>query len=112
MAKITTAEAVTKIFANAGTVFSVTFYKKGNRVGVGLNEVRTMRCRLGRTVKKGLAGGEAAYNPAEHGLVWAYLMAGDENRDEDPKHRRSISVAGITRLAIGGEEFEVDGAPW
>ena len=108
---ITTAEAVKKMFERAGTVFSVTFYKKGKKNGEGKNELREMRARHGSTVKKGLAGGEAAYNPADHGLVWVYLMKGDKNRDE-AKNRRAVSVAGITRLAIGGEVFNVDGEPW
>jgi len=110
---LTPAQAQTLIEATfqTGSIFSVTFYKKGKKSGEGKNEVRTMRARLGSTVKRGLAGGSPAYKPGEHGLIWVYLMAGDDQRDADPKHRRSIAVEGITRLVIGGTEYEVSGQP-
>jgi len=107
---ITPEVAAKMIFESGGTgtIFAVDFYKKGNKQGKGKNELRQFRGRLGSTVKKGLAGGPAKYNPAEHGLIWAYRMAGDQT--ETPGNRRSISVSGITRLAIGGKTFYVTGA--
>lgn len=110
-ATLTTGEAASMIEASNGKIFSVTFFKKGDKQGKEKNELRTMRAMLGENTRKGLAGGPAAYNPADHGLVWVYLMAGDENRTE-AKNRRSISVDGIVRLAIGGIEYAVDGQPW
>ena len=107
---ITTAEAARLIYSSNGTTFNVGFYKKGKKNGEGRNEFREMRARLGSTVKKGLAGGEPAYNPTAHGLIWAYLMAGDENRN-DAKNRRSIPISGIVELNIGGEKYRVSGAP-
>ena len=98
--KLTTTEAANLILKSK-TIFSVTFTKRST------GEVRTMRATLGANVKKGLAGGPAAYDPAQHGLIWVYLMAGDENRDADPKNRRSIPVEGISRLVLGGTEYEV-----
>jgi hypothetical protein len=102
------AEMITKT-GGTGQVFAVSFYKKGKKNGEGKNDLREMRCRLGSTVKKGLSGGPAVYKPDEHGLIWSYLMAGDERRNDDDKNRRSISVSGITRLAIGGRTYHVTG---
>lgn len=109
---ITPEQAAKLIFQTrqAGTVFNVGFYKRGKKNGQGKNDFREMRCRLGSTVKKDLAGGPAAYNPSEHGLIWAYLMAGDENRSE-ARNRRSIPVDGIVELVIGGQSYRVSGAP-
>jgi hypothetical protein len=109
---LTTAEAAMLIENSDGKIFSVTFFKRGDKSGKEKNELRTMRCVLGSRVKKGLAGGPAAYNPADHGLIWTYLMSGDENREPEAKNRRSISVDGIVRLAIGGEDYAVEGLPF
>jgi len=108
---ITTAEAAQLIELSNGKVFSVTFFKKGDKKGKEKNDLRTMRAMLGENTRKGLAGGPAAYNPADHGLIWAYLMAGDENRAE-AANRRSIAVDGIVALNINGEEYAVNGQPW
>jgi len=97
---ITTAEAAQMIENSNGKVFSVTFIKRTT------GEVRTMRAMLGENTRKDLAGGPAAYNPADHGLIWVYLMAGDCNRAES-RNRRSIAVEGIQRLALDGKTFEV-----
>jgi hypothetical protein len=109
MEVINTAEAIRKIYQTAsgrvgegyGEVFSVTFKKRNSW------ETREMRCRLGSTTRKGIAGGQARYNPQSHGLIWVYLMAGDENRS-DSRNRRSIPVEGIRKLVIGGREFIVE----
>jgi hypothetical protein len=108
---LTTAEASEIIEGSNGKIFSVTFYKKGDKSGKEKNEIRVMRAMLGENTRKGLAGGPAAYKPSAHGLVWVYLMAGDCNRAEE-KNRRSVSVGGIVRLAIDGKEFRVAGQPW
>jgi hypothetical protein len=108
---ITPAEAATLIYQSNGTTFNVGFYKRGKKNGEGRNEFREMRARLGSTVKKDLAGGPPAYDPTAHGLIWAYLMAGDENRTDETKNRRSIPVSGIVELNIGGEKYRVSGAP-
>ena len=105
---LSTTEAAMLIENSNGKIFSVTFFKKGKKDGTEKNEIRTMRAMLGENTRKGLAGGPAAYNPADHGLVWVYLMAGDCNRAE-AKNRRSISVEGIIRLALEGEEYTVEG---
>ena len=101
MQTITKQEAAAIIASTGGTVFSVTFVKRTT------GEVREMRCILGSRTTKGLTGGERAYDPDAHGLVWVYLMAGDVNRDADPKHRRSIPVEGITGLKANGKQYQV-----
>lgn len=106
---ITPEVAADMILSSDGKVFSCDFFKKGDRKGKGKNELREFRGRLGSTVKKGLRGGPAAYNPAEHGLIWAYRMAGDTT--ETDGQRRSIAVSGITRLAIDGRTYHVTGQP-
>lgn len=108
---LTPAEAAELIQESNGAIFSVSFYKKGDKNGKEKNEIRTMRAMLGENTRKDLAGGPAAYNPADHGLIWVYLMAGDVNRAE-AKNRRSISVDGIIRLAIHGKAFTVGGLPF
>lgn len=111
MEKMSVDHAARLIQTSNGKVLSVTFYKKGKKNGEEKNDLRTMRCMLGENTRKGLAGGDSAYNPKDHRLVWVYLMAGDENRT-DEKNRRSISIDGIVRLAIDGHVYEVDGRPW
>ena len=106
---ITTAEAANLIFSSRGKTFNVGFYKRGKKNGEGRNEFREMRARLGSTVKKDLAGGPSAYDPSVHGLIWTYLMAGDENRTDEPKNRRSIPVSGIVELNINGKKYRVSG---
>ena len=107
---ISTNQAANLIHQSNGTVFTVGFYKKGKKNGEGKNDFREMRARIGSSVRKGLAGGPAKYNPQEHGLIWAYLMAGDENRNE-ARNRRSIPVSGIVELNIGGHKYRVAGQP-
>lgn len=96
---ITEKEAVALIHGTAGKVFSCTFVKRSN------GEIREGRFRLGSTVKKGLKGGPAAYNPADYDLIWVYRMAGDES--ENPGQRRSIPADGIVCLTVGGEDYVV-----
>lgn len=103
--RITQQEAASLILDSAGLVFSVTFNKRSD------GSERTMRAIIGSRTRKALRGGEAAYNPAEHALLWVYLMAGDEGR-ENPEpfsgvNRRSVPVEGITALSIRGTDYEV-----
>ena len=105
---ITPEQAADLIFKSRGKIFNVGFYKKGDKQGKGRNDFREMRACLGSHVKKGLAGGPSVYDPNAHGLIWAYLMSGDENRCED-KNRRSISVDGIVELNLGGQTYRVSG---
>lgn len=116
MTKLTTAEAAALIFSTRGSnppcPFSVTFYKKGKKNGDEKNEVREMVCFLGSNISKGLAGGPAAYNPADYSLVWVYISNLDQNFDEDPRHRRSIAIDGIIKVKVRGVDHEVDGKPW
>jgi hypothetical protein len=115
MEVITVKEAVRKIFATGegvvgdgyGQTFSVVFRKRTPSKETGRRDLRTMNCRLGSTTKKGLAGGHAAYDPGQHGLIWVYLMAGDENRN-DSKNRRSIPIEGLRVLSIGGEVYAIE----
>lgn len=96
-------EAVDKILGTDGRVFGVTFIKRTT------GESRTMKARLGYTVKKGLAGGELNYSPTEKGLITAYLMKGDENRSEDAsKNRRMIPIENIKEVRVDGECFVVE----
>ncbi len=97
--QITECEAVDIIRGSAGKILTVDFIKRTN------GEFRSLNCRLGRTVRKGLAGGPAAYNPRDHGLVWVYRMAGDKT--ETPGNRRSIPYEGIQRVKIAGKEYIV-----
>lgn len=101
MQTISKSEAANLIENSNGKVFGVTFIKRTT------GEERTMRCMLSENTRKDLAGGPAAYNPADHGLIWVYLMAGDVNRAE-AKNRRSIPVDGLIRLALGGVEYVVE----
>ncbi len=97
--KITTQQAAELIHGTDGTVFSVSFVKRST------GEVRDGRFRLGYTVQKGLAGGEAPYSFEEKGLIPVYRMAGDTS--ESVGQRRTIPVEGIIRLKVAGQEYEV-----
>jgi len=116
MRTLTPVEAAAKILGTAGSnpikTFSVTFFKKGKKNGEGKNEQREMVAFLGSNVKAGLRGGPAAYNPADHGLIWTYEVPPGVTIEERPDRRRSIAVAGLIRLKIDREEFEVSGQPW
>jgi len=116
MRTITPTDAARLILDTAGTnpirTFSVTFFKKGKKNGEGKNTVRRMTAFLGSNVKKGLAGGPAAYDPAAHGLIWTYENPPGVSLEEVPSRRRSIAVEGLTQLRIGRETFEVSGNRW
>lgn len=101
--QITRQKAVELIENSGGTVFACTFLKRETK------EERVGRFRLGRTVKKGLAGGPPAYDPKAKNLIWVYRMAGDvsESATDDDKNRRSIPIEGIQRVTIGGETYIV-----
>jgi|APGre2960657404_1045060.scaffolds.fasta_scaffold31982_3 hypothetical protein len=92
-------EAARLIHETNGTVFSVTFIKRST------GEVRTGLFRLGYTVQKGLAGGEAPYSFEEKGLIPVYRMAGDKS--ESDGQRRTIPIEGILNLKANGKDYEV-----
>lgn len=92
-------QAAAIIHSTGGTVFSVTFVKRST------GEVREGRFRLGYTVQKGLAGGEAPYSFEEKGLIPVYRMAGDQS--ESDGQRRTIPTEGILKLKANGKEYEV-----
>jgi len=73
-----------------GHIFSVLFVKRTT------GELREMVCRQG--VKKHLAGGEAAYNFNEKGLLPVF--------DMQKKGYRSIPNDGIRAITYSGETHE------
>jgi hypothetical protein len=99
MEVISKQQAAAIIHSTGGTVFSVTFVKRST------GEVREGRFRLGYTVKKGLAGGEAPYSFEEKGLIPVYRMAGDESKSDG--QRRTIPTEGILKLTANGKEYTV-----
>ena len=91
MAIISTAEAIALIEKSNGKMFSVEFVKRTT------GEHRKMVARLG--VKKHLAGGDAAYNFSERGLVSVY--------DVQKKGYRTIPTESISTLTIGGSTYTI-----
>lgn len=74
-------------------IISVTFRKRST------GELRTMVCRMGNTVQKGLTGKGPAYDPTLHNLVWVWDMQKDA--------RRSIALEGIVSMRVAGTVYEV-----
>lgn len=83
---MTVDEAVEFIRSTKGRFFTVEFAKRSD------GSLRTMTCRTG--VKAGLAGGEAAYDPVAHGLIWVYEI--------NTHGRRSIPIEGLRRVKKNG----------
>lgn len=75
-----------------GKIFSIRFIKRTTA------ELRSMVCRTG--VKSHLAGGDPAYDPKKHNLIWVYDMA--------KKGYRSIPKEGITEILIDGNWVKVE----
>lgn len=90
MEKIKIEDAVKLIKQTNGEIFSVTFTKKDGTL-------RDMVCKLG--VKKHLKGGEQAYDPTEYDLLCVF--------DMQKVAYRSISFDTLSRVKVGGIEFEV-----
>lgn len=117
MNQLTVKQAESLLRMNNGAsppkVFSVRFYKRGDKKGIGKNEIREMVCFPSSVVKKGLAGGERAYNEKEHGLFTTYLSNLDPGFDKQSpeKNRRCINLRGLIKLKIAGTEYEVLGKP-
>jgi molybdenum cofactor biosynthesis enzyme len=88
---MTTQQAAEMILNAGNKIFTVQFIKRTN------NELRTMNCRL--DVTKHLKGGEPAYDPKQHHLIWVY--------DMQKKAYRSISIEGIRSVTMNGEKHEV-----
>ena len=90
MKRISKTVAKNLIYKTNGEFFSVDFIKKDG-------SIRTMICRTG--VKKGLKGGELAFDPNEYGLAVVYEM--------DVEGYRMINLNTIMRLKIAGKEYNV-----
>jgi hypothetical protein len=70
-----------------GRIFSIQFMKRGSF------ELREMTCRTG--VTKHLKGGERAYDPTEHHLVYVFDMAA--------KGYRCFPLEGLKAIKIDGK---------
>lgn len=85
-------QKVVKFIHNThGKLFSVKFIKRST------GEERTMLCRT--EVKKYLKGGERAYDPKEHGLIFVFDMT--------KKAYRSIPQEGIYEVRMGKRWYKV-----
>ena len=81
-------EALKFIEESNGRIFSIKFRKRGS-----LNEIREMTCRTG--VAKHIKGGDRAYDPAEHMLVYVYDMI--------EKGYRCFPIDGLKEIKMDGE---------
>jgi hypothetical protein len=84
---LTRQQAIDRINAQGGKIFSVRFIKRTT------GEERKMVCRLG--VKSHLKGGELAYNPAEKALLTVF--------DVQKQDYRSINLDQLLEVSAGGE---------
>ena len=75
--------------------FTVTFTKRTN------GKTRVMNCR--KNVKKYLKGGDRAYDPKKHQLVFVY----DVQIEDRTKAYRSIPLDAIHHIKMAGQEYEV-----
>jgi hypothetical protein len=75
-----------------GRWFSVRFKKRTN------GEDRFMLCKYG--VKSRLRGGERAYEPNDHNLVWVF--------DKHKNNYRSIPIEGVYLIKINGVNYGVE----
>lgn len=86
-----------------GTIFTVTFIKRGD------GSKRVMNCRKG--VRKGVSGQGMAYDPKRRDLVPVYDMklaaALKRKGDTTNKAFRMISIEGITEMTIKGVLYVV-----
>jgi hypothetical protein len=90
------------IFATDGKLFGVRFMARGNKKRPPY--LREMVCRL--DVKKHLAGGERAYDPADHDLIWVWEPAVGPRKKGDRGYR-SIPLEGIQAVRCGGDWITV-----
>ncbi len=92
--KITKADAVAKIRASKGRIFTCIFIKRTD------GTKRAINCRLG--VKRYLRGGTLNYVPSQHGLIPVYdVKIGGSGA------YRMINIDGIIALKIGQAYYEV-----
>jgi len=75
--------------------FTVTFTKRTN------GEIRVMNCR--KNVKKYLKGGDRAYDPKKHQLVFVY----DVKIKDRAKAYRSIPLDSIHHIKLADQEYKV-----
>jgi hypothetical protein len=90
-------------YPNDGTIFTVTFIKRGD------GTLRKMNCRKG--VQKGTKGKSLPYDPKQYSLVPVYDMQlaaqlKKQGNTENGAHRM-ISVEGITEMEIKGTTYIV-----
>lgn len=101
MTKVTRAQIVEMLLAHKfqgnGTVFTVTFIKRGN------GERRVMNARFG--VHKYVKGVGLAYDPTAHRLIGCYDM-----QQEAGEGYRMIATESITELKLNGEHYVVEEA--
>ncbi len=83
----TIVDAFNFIEESNGRIFSVKFISRTT------HELREMTCRTG--VKKHLKGGQRAYDPAEHNLVYVYDMG--------EKGYRCFPLDGLKEIKIDGK---------
>lgn len=88
---MTRSEAVALIRNSGGKFFSVRVRKRDG-------QIRVMNGRL--NVKKGLAGGEPAYDFGDHDLIPYYDL-------HAPGNRRCINIPGILAISVGGVWVDV-----
>ena len=90
MTQITEKQAVAKIFATGGRIFSALFTKKDGTL-------RDMTCRL--HVSKYVNGTGRSFDPADYDLIGVFDMQNDGHR--------MINVKTLETLTISGEKFAV-----
>ena len=90
MGQITKREAIEKIKAQGGKIFTVTFIKKDG-------SKRVMNCRL--HVRKGVKGVGMSYDPLERGLLPCF--------DMQKQAFRMINLKTILSLTFAGTEYIV-----
>ncbi len=100
-------DAADIILGTHGKLFSVRFIKRGKKYGQnrGVGELREMVARL--DVHKHLAGGERAYDPVDHNLIWVWEPAVGPRKKGDRGYR-SIPIDGIKAVKCGGDWIEVN----
>lgn len=95
---ISKSEAVEKILATNGRIFSAKAIKRSN------GEPRTFTGILSKNVEKGRAGGELTFNAAAKNLIVIYET---NNGRPDTDKRRMINADGLFEVTVDGETFAV-----
>jgi hypothetical protein len=102
---ITQSEAANLIRQSGGKLFGVTFLTRGK------GNLRRMTARTG--VRKGTTGEGQKFNARDLNLITVHEFVTDEARDARGRYRnlttqfRNVAIEGITRLKVGGTEYDV-----